>query len=259
MQEVYLQVGTDLFVGPMANCSVNLYDYGGGIPLVAYAVASDTQGFAVEGNGNDYEFWSDPERGFAASDNVVGPEEYNPECQANLRTALESGCSNLNVSHALAFIATSGNTTGSAVISDRPLLQPALPATELSVAFWLRCSVGRGEKGTILSYKLPGSSQAEQELIIYNPGSLTVLIKGLLVRRGVNSQISLCDGNWHHLAMTWRSSDGSLSLYKDGVGVYEGGPYKSSIGGIKSGGYVVVGATQSIPCHVPANGSLPSW
>lgn len=33
------------------------------------------------------------------------------------------------------------------------------------------------------------------------------------------TNVAANDGNWHHMAFTWKSSDGSWKAYKDGVNV----------------------------------------
>ncbi len=61
----------------------------------------------------------------------------------------------------------------------------------------------------IVSYAVNGS---DNEFLVFTPANLQVFIKGSAVTTGV----SLNDGLWHHLVVTWQSSDGSLKLYKDG-------------------------------------------
>jgi ureidoglycolate hydrolase len=53
-----------------------------------------------------------------------------------------------------------------------------------------------------------------RELSIANPQELEVTVKGVVCKADV--PVNICDGRWHHLALTWRSKGGCLALHVDG-------------------------------------------
>jgi hypothetical protein len=53
-----------------------------------------------------------------------------------------------------------------------------------------------------------------RELSIANPQELEVTVKGVVCKGDV--PVNICDGRWHHLALTWRSKGGCLALHVDG-------------------------------------------
>ncbi len=87
--------------------------------------------------------------------------------------------------------------------------------TEITVSFWMKTS-DTTKDGTPISCS-NGASQ-HNEFLIYNYRSFSIYIKGSSASTGVSAN----DGSWHHIAVTWRSSDGELKLYKDGSPLYNG-------------------------------------
>ncbi len=84
----------------------------------------------------------------------------------------------------------------------------AFPTTQISVAFWIKTT---GDGDGMFSY---APSQAENnEFLIFDQNPINVYTNNALDNTGV----VVNDGNWHHLVVTWRSSDGLLEAYKDGV------------------------------------------
>ncbi|MCP4524974.1 MAG: hypothetical protein GY833_03520, partial [Aestuariibacter sp.] len=88
------------------------------------------------------------------------------------------------------------------------------PSNEITVEFWVRSS-DTSRNGSPISYCSDGDNN---DFLIYNYNSYSVYVDG----DNVNTGISLNDGSWHHIAVTWRSSDGQTKLYRDGQPVYTG-------------------------------------
>lgn len=114
-------------------------------------------------------------------------------------------------------LATLGGVLGlDGTTDDYVILNPftSFPTTAATVAFWMK-SVDTTNSGTPFSYASTGSTN---DLLIFNYRNLDLAIAG----QGLTGTTGLAvnDGLWHHLALTWRSSDGQTLLYKDGLPVY---------------------------------------
>ena len=89
--------------------------------------------------------------------------------------------------------------------------------------------------GALVSYAVPGSPN---EVLVTGAGNLRVSVAGTELATGVH----LADGAWHHLAVTWRTSDGQLRVFKDGVLEFTGIVAKGH--NVGAGGAVVLGQDQ---------------
>jgi len=78
----------------------------------------------------------------------------------------------------------------------------------ITVSVWLRTS-DRLNQGTPLSY---ATDQQDNELAITDCNGFVVYVAG----EGEVTDVSVADGTWHHVAVTWRSRDGVWNIYKDG-------------------------------------------
>lgn len=118
-----------------------------------------------------------------------------------------------------------GNTTqsGASVVLDA---SDPFPTTAFSIEYWVKGTSGASQ--SIFSYAASGNNN---ELLLFGYQSLNVYL-----RTNVGTGISSNDGDWHHMVVTWQSSDGALIVYKDGVSVYTGtfkqGQIISNEGGI---------------------------
>ncbi len=110
------------------------------------------------------------------------------------------------------------------------------PRTEITVEFWMRTSDVLNQ-GTPVSYAVP-SSHNEFRISDYN--NLQISVK--TTRSTGPTGVSANDGNWHHLAVTWRSSDGQVEIYKDGVLAYTANIAAGEV--ITGGGSLVLGQDQ---------------
>ena len=99
---------------------------------------------------------------------------------------------------------SSGITSYAAV--DHTAIRSDLEA--VTVAVWLRTS-DRQNQGTPLSY---ATDQRDNELAITDCNGFVFYVAG----SDEVTDVSVADGRWHHVAVTWTSGDGSWNIYKDG-------------------------------------------
>jgi len=78
----------------------------------------------------------------------------------------------------------------------------------VTVAMWLRTS-DRLNQGTPLSY---ATDERDNELAITDCNGFVVYVAG---KKEV-TDVSVADGTWHHVAVTWQSRDGVWNIYKNG-------------------------------------------
>jgi len=108
------------------------------------------------------------------------------------------------------------------------------PSTATTVAFWMRSTSRKA--ATPFSYAV---ARQHNELLLYNARSLSLYVNN----RAARFRINLCDGHWHHVAVTWRSSDGRAQAYIDGE-------LKKTLSrvsrghSIRSGGTLIIGQEQ---------------
>ncbi len=109
-----------------------------------------------------------------------------------------------------------------------------IPSNQISVEFWIKTSDTQKE-GTPLSYAVSGQAN---EFLILDYRKFSIFVKGVQVTTGVGVN----DGNWHHVVVTWQSSDGKVKLYKDGNEAYSGtlNPGAS----LSPGGVLILGQEQ---------------
>ncbi|CAG0931280.1 hypothetical protein TFLX_02063 [Thermoflexales bacterium] len=107
------------------------------------------------------------------------------------------------------------------------------PITATTISFWMRSDDHNGQ-GTPFSY---ATASDADEFLITNYNDLA-LYRGAI---SVTTGISVTDGLWHHIAVTWRESDGQVKLYKDGSAAYTGTLAASSL---ITGGSLVLGQDQ---------------
>ena len=83
-----------------------------------------------------------------------------------------------------------------------------------TIEFWMKTS-DTTNTGTPISCS---DGTQHNEIILFNYKSFSLYIEGSCVSTGISAN----DGRWHHIAWTWRSSDGATKLFKDGIQVYSG-------------------------------------
>lgn len=87
--------------------------------------------------------------------------------------------------------------------------------TQITAEFWMNTD-DTVKNGSPISCSKSG--EAANEFLIYNYRNFRIYVDNGYVDTGVSAN----DGKWHHIAVTWRRSDGSVKLFKDGVEAYSG-------------------------------------
>uniref|UniRef100_A0A3Q2NPM9 Pentraxin family member n=1 Tax=Fundulus heteroclitus TaxID=8078 RepID=A0A3Q2NPM9_FUNHE len=107
----------------------------------------------------------------------------------------------------------------------------------LTLCVWLKPGEGPG-LGTPISYAVPGQAN---ELVIMEWGSNPMEL--LINDKVVTLPITLSDGKWHHVCVTWSTQDGLWEAYQDGV-KKGSGQNLSAWNPIKPGGIFILGQEQ---------------
>ncbi len=81
------------------------------------------------------------------------------------------------------------------------------PDTALTISLWLKTD--GGQNAALFDYFVSG---IEDVFKIANPQNITVFINNDSIKTGLN----IDDGSWHHLAVSWRNTDGQLKVYDMG-------------------------------------------
>lgn len=126
-----------------------------------------------------------------------------------------------------------GDTTGDIVEVNS---FSGFPATQLTVELWVK-SDDVDKAGTPFSYAT--STSVNNEVLLFDIRNLSVYVNN--VSTGVTG-LSFNDGRWNHMAVTWRSSDGQVQVYKNGELGYTGAV--SSGHTIPSGGCLALAQEQ---------------
>ena len=106
------------------------------------------------------------------------------------------------------------------------------PSGALTASFWIKTT---DEKDAILSY---ASKTTDNDFLAVNSSSLNVFIAG----QEIKTDIAINDGEWHFVAVAWRSSDGKFRVFKDGKLAFSGAVSAGAL--ISGGGTLVVGQEQ---------------
>jgi len=125
--------------------------------------------------------------------------------------------------------------------NDHIIINPVngFPVSEIAVAFWMRSS-DTTNSGTPFSYAVPGLDN-DFLLTGYNNFNINITDAGA-TGPNASTGVSTNDGNWHFIAVTWKSSSGQVKLYKDAQQVYSG---TLAVGAVLTpGGSLVIGIDQ---------------
>jgi hypothetical protein len=147
---------------------------------------------------------------------------------------------------ALLFIAVFPNGTGAGTlkfdgVSSR--VQKAgltgFPTTAITTEFWVRTAgpAGRG----LFSYS---SATADNEWTLFSPDNLRVHVGSAGAGAIVDTGVAIHDGQWHHVAVSWRNTDSQVQIHMDGVSVFTG-VLAGRVGYVfKNGGFFALGQDQ---------------
>ncbi|XP_029307815.1 neuronal pentraxin-1 [Cottoperca gobio] len=109
----------------------------------------------------------------------------------------------------------------------------------LTLCLWIKAGAGPS-LGTPFSYSAPGQAN-ELVLIEWGDNPMELLIDD----KALTLPLSLGDGKWHHVCVTWSTRDGQWEAYQDGVERGSGinlSPWHP----IKPGGVFILGQEQDI-------------
>ena len=93
---------------------------------------------------------------------------------------------------------------------------PVFPADSLTMEFWVKGN-DSGRDGWVMCYA-DGPDLSQALLGIGDIRNLRVRIKD--AETG-STGVGVDDGWWHHIAVTWRTGDGRLEIFKDGESAYD--------------------------------------
>ena len=109
-------------------------------------------------------------------------------------------------------VTTAGGSNGDQVILN-PV--PAIPSTEFSTEMWIRASLPAPNQQAVISYNASGTGGENNMLLFKNGGNFNAYVDGPSKATGVPAA-DVFNGEWNHLAFTWRSSDGQMNTYLNG-------------------------------------------
>lgn len=107
----------------------------------------------------------------------------------------------------------------------------------LTVCLWLKVGAGPG-LGTVFSYAVPGQAN-ELVLIEWENNPMQLLIND----QAVTLPVTMNDGKWHHVCVTWSTHDGVWEAYQDGTKKGSGqnlSPWQP----VRAGGTFILGQEQ---------------
>ncbi|KAI3358906.1 hypothetical protein L3Q82_015298 [Scortum barcoo] len=107
----------------------------------------------------------------------------------------------------------------------------------LTICLWMKAGAGPG-LGTPFSYAVPGQAN---ELVLIEWGSNPMEL--LINDKAVTLPITMTDGKWHHVCVTWSTRDGVWEAFQDGV-KKGSGQNLSAWHPIKAGGTFILGQEQ---------------
>jgi hypothetical protein len=112
------------------------------------------------------------------------------------------------------------------------------PDTALTISFWMKTD-DAAYNGTVISYATRHETNAT---LIYNYQDFQIMLGQ---EASPATGISANDGQWHHIAVTWRSISGETILYKDGQPAWQGTVSVNDT--LPQDGFLVFGQDQDNP------------
>jgi len=100
-------------------------------------------------------------------------------------------------------------------VDDYIIINPMgdFPSTGITASFWMLSS-DITHQGTPLSY---ATSSTENMFLVVDYKNFEINVNNISTD---DTGVSANDGTWHNIAVTWRSSDGEVKVYKDGSPSY---------------------------------------
>jgi len=263
--------------GRLNSATLSIYDFLDGKVLVSdnfgleSGSTNDTMGWSVVGNGAN-PAWIDT-NGLYSVDQLFAGEEYDPACDYAATSPCGHSCT-----HGGGFAeAGDGEGYGSGVLelNENGIVASTasvavFPTNAMTVSMWVRSTdVALPEisnkKSIIFSYEVPavrgeapyGSHEFYIDVGSSKASDVQIMIRGKDSSKRIMSEstgINVNDGEWHFIAIAWRSAGGEIVAFKDGTKAFTGGPYRADLL-LSSQGSVVLGKLQAIntPCIASTN------
>ena len=109
----------------------------------------------------------------------------------------------------------------------------------MTIAFWIRTK--DTNPGTVISYAtLDGGVVQDNALTLQDYAAFNLFVNNVTAFTGLDVN----DGQWHHVAVTWASSDGTWHAYQDGVNVQSSSTAFQQGQVIRGGGVLILGQEQ---------------
>lgn len=109
----------------------------------------------------------------------------------------------------------------------------SMPATAMTIEVSFRTTATNN--AGLVSY---ATDENDNEIVIYNPQSLDIYIDNYAFQTG----LSLNDGQWHDLTVTWEHTNGTVQVFDHGQLLYTGSHYTGTV--IDPHGVLVLGQEQ---------------
>jgi len=97
-------------------------------------------------------------------------------------------------------------------VNDYSIRNPfsGFPSTQITAEYWIQTT---GTSDGMISYAVGSTTPLANHFLVFTQNILSIWIAGVIQA----TLLSFNDGVFHHIVVTWRSSDGQLIVYIDGV------------------------------------------
>lgn len=135
-----------------------------------------------------------------------------------------------------------GNCLNFDGVNDYTITNPVsnFPSTSFTISFWMNSNDVAGD-GFPISYATTGNDNAIS-IWFTAAGTATLWVNSF--QFVTTPTISIRDGNWHHVAVTWTNAGGAINMYTDGNLFYSGTLNNGGV--IPGGGSFVMGQDQDL-------------
>ena len=117
--------------------------------------------------------------------------------------------------------------------------KPIPDLNALTIAFWMRTS--DDNPGTVISYATKeGDKVQDNAITLQDYAGFNLFVNNETVYTG----LSVNDGQWHHVAVTWESAGGTWHSYKDGAKIKSSAVAFQKDEVVTGGGILILGQEQ---------------
>jgi hypothetical protein len=123
------------------------------------------------------------------------------------------------------------------------------PDSAITVSFWIKSN--EDNTGTLFDFVSENRANA---FTINNAQNITISVND----NDIATQIDVADNSWHHLAATWRNTDGQLTLYDNGIQVFQT-KFMAGESFFVPDAFIYFGANGSISSGTPLENPFSGW